>query len=206
LEKYKYQDYVIKDGTFIGEFEEMYKVFDDPWHQSSIDFSITRNSTILNINKYGVKSCVEFGCGLGYFTNNIKLNTSCSVIGVDISESAIKKAKLSFPHIPFEVNNVNNIKIYSSSDAIIFAEITWYILPQLNQVFEDMLKYFPNKLFFHNLVFYQEETQKYGRDYFINIEEFINYCPFKLIEKVVITPSSSERSIETHSVFEITKK
>ena len=26
----KYQDYVIKNGKLIGEFEEMYKDFDDP--------------------------------------------------------------------------------------------------------------------------------------------------------------------------------
>ena len=27
----KYQDFVIKDGRFIGKFEEMYKKFPDPW-------------------------------------------------------------------------------------------------------------------------------------------------------------------------------
>ncbi len=28
----KYQDLVIKDGKFVGKFEEMYKKFSDPWH------------------------------------------------------------------------------------------------------------------------------------------------------------------------------
>ena len=27
----KYKDFIIKDGKFIGKFEEMYKKFDDPW-------------------------------------------------------------------------------------------------------------------------------------------------------------------------------
>ena len=27
----KYQDFVIKDGKFIGQFEEMYKNVSDPW-------------------------------------------------------------------------------------------------------------------------------------------------------------------------------
>jgi hypothetical protein len=27
-----YHDYVIKDGKFIGAFEEMYQNIDDPWH------------------------------------------------------------------------------------------------------------------------------------------------------------------------------
>ena len=35
MKKYdKYQDYVIKDGKLVGEFEQMYKDFDDPWEQS----------------------------------------------------------------------------------------------------------------------------------------------------------------------------
>lgn len=28
-----YHDFVIKDGVFVGKFEEMYKSFDDPWGQ-----------------------------------------------------------------------------------------------------------------------------------------------------------------------------
>ena len=28
-----YHDYVIKDGRFIGAFEEMYRNCPDPWHQ-----------------------------------------------------------------------------------------------------------------------------------------------------------------------------
>ena len=27
-----YHDYFIKDGRFIGRFEEMYRDVDDPWH------------------------------------------------------------------------------------------------------------------------------------------------------------------------------
>lgn len=30
----RYQDYVIRDGRLVGEFEEMYRDFDDPWGQS----------------------------------------------------------------------------------------------------------------------------------------------------------------------------
>ncbi len=30
----KYQDLVIKNGQFVGEFEKMYQLFDDPWNQS----------------------------------------------------------------------------------------------------------------------------------------------------------------------------
>ena len=52
----KYQDFVIKEGEFIGDFEQMYKKFDNPWHQADIenvDFSFSRNAVACFINKYG---------------------------------------------------------------------------------------------------------------------------------------------------------
>ena len=36
MSKYpQYQDYVIRDGKLIGEFEQMYADFEDPWEQST---------------------------------------------------------------------------------------------------------------------------------------------------------------------------
>ena len=32
MKKKNYQDYVIKNGKFIGEFEKCYQDFKDPWH------------------------------------------------------------------------------------------------------------------------------------------------------------------------------
>ena len=50
----RYQDYVIKDGKFIGKFEEMYQKFDDPWHQSENgnfdDFAIVCQGQNLKYN------------------------------------------------------------------------------------------------------------------------------------------------------------
>ena len=30
--KIKYKDYVIKNGKFVGKFDEMYQKFSDPWN------------------------------------------------------------------------------------------------------------------------------------------------------------------------------
>ena len=35
--KKRYQDYVIKDGKFVGDFEGLYQNTDDPWLQSIDD-------------------------------------------------------------------------------------------------------------------------------------------------------------------------
>ena len=46
----KYQDLVIKDGKFVGKFEEMYQKFSDPWNllkknklKSNLNYKIIYN-------------------------------------------------------------------------------------------------------------------------------------------------------------------
>lgn len=100
----RYQDLVIKDGKLIGHFDEMYKSFDDPWHQSEPGhnaLSASRNIAMLNMAKYGVRSVVEFGCGLGYYTDLLRRSLGLRVVGVDISSTAIDKARQRFPDSMF---------------------------------------------------------------------------------------------------------
>lgn len=61
-----YQDYVIRDGKFIGKFEEMYQKFDDPWEQiACVGDSYSRHATSLSINSMKLHNILEIGCGLG---------------------------------------------------------------------------------------------------------------------------------------------
>jgi 2-polyprenyl-3-methyl-5-hydroxy-6-metoxy-1,4-benzoquinol methylase len=83
----RYQDFVIRDGRFIGEFDEMYRQFGDPWRQSEAAnnvLSMSRNFTMLRLQKYQVRLVVEFGCGLGYFTDLIRRSTGAEVTAADI--------------------------------------------------------------------------------------------------------------------------
>lgn len=203
-----YHDYVIKDGRLIGRFEEMYARFDDPWNQSDRDYcwlSKSRWSTILNIRKYCYGSIVEFGSGLGHYTHMISTQTDAIVTGVDISPTAIQKARRHYPEHSFVVDAVKNIHAYHDRDAVLFAEITWYILDDLKEIFDRMLESHRGKHFLHNLVFYKG-SQRYGREFFTTFEEFAAFCPFKLIEHCSSTTSESESSIDTSSVFLIEPK
>ena len=38
MKSVKYQDFVIKDGEFVGEFEEMYQQVEDPWNQTKKEY------------------------------------------------------------------------------------------------------------------------------------------------------------------------
>lgn len=187
-----YHEYVIKSGNFIGQFEEMYKDCNDPWQQSKVANSVSRDFSIQQINKLDAKSIVEFGCGLGYFTNSLKKKTKANVLGVDVSPTAIGKAKHLFPYLNFKIDEVKNIKDYNS-DVILFSEIVWYILPDLKEILGQM----KGKYFINNLVFYPNGEQKYGNQYFTSLKEFINYVPFELVVSAEFSTG------ETSSVFKI---
>ena len=93
MTKYKrYQDYVIKDGKLVGEFEEMYQDFDDPWNQTTREQDALEKLVAIEIIKRReYKRVIELGCGLGDFTAKIGAVTQ-EALGIDVSETAIKKA------------------------------------------------------------------------------------------------------------------
>ena len=203
-ETHKYQDYVIKDGRFIGQFEEMYRHFDDPWHQSEPRISqesYSRWATILHIRRFSIRSVVECGSGLGSFSRLITNETGARVTGIDISETAVCKARAQHPDLRFEVDTVDNLARYRDNDAVLFAEITWYVLDKFDEILDLMRREFRGKYFLHNLVFYKGH-QRYGREYFTTLDEFVARVPFQLVARMEATTEEMD-TIETSTVFRI---
>jgi SAM-dependent methyltransferase len=202
----KYQDLVIKDGRFIGEFEKMYQLFEDPWNQTKegyVENSFSRQLVINYIKSFKIKNIIEYGCGLGKTVNFIYQNTGINILGIDISETSIIKAKKKYPNLKFKVDNILNIENYTNYDCFFFSEITWYLLENnmIDNIFKKMSDKHKGKYLIHNLVFYKGQ-QKYGNDYFSNLNEFIKFCPFDLIGKVEIDIKQSD-AIETSIIFKI---
>lgn len=196
-----YHDYVIKDGRFVGKFDEMYQKFDQPWMQDQQPNPYSRQAGIFHMQKFGIRSLVECGSGLGYYAAAIHRQTGILPECIEISPTAVEKAKTLFPHLNFKVDTVQNLSAYKHVDAILFAEITWYILPELNNLFALMKEHFSGKYFIHNLVFYKG-TQLYGTEYFTSLEEFIDYVPFQLVGYCEAT-TDHDSTIETSTIFRI---
>ena len=197
-----YHDYVIKDGQFIGKFDEMYSKFNDPWTQSVQPNKYSRMAGIIHLKNNNIKSIVECGCGLGYYADWIYRETGVIPKSIDLSAIAIEKAKQLFPHLDFEVANVaTELQKYREYDCILFSEIIWYILPDLKGIIKALEAEFKNKYFVVNQVFYKG-TQKYGNDYFTNLKEFIDYIPFTLIGQCEAT-TITDSTIETSTIFKI---
>ena len=145
---------------------------------------------------------------MGYFTK--RLSNGCpnsKIIGIDISETAIKKAKERYPEITFEVGGVKDLNskdFFGESDAILFAEILWYILDDLDDIL-NILKTEYDGLLIVNQVFYKG-GQKYGKEYFTNPEELIDYLKLPVLVKNISVDAEHESSYETHIVFDLRKK
>ena len=212
--KKRYQDYVIKDGKFVGDFEGLYQNADDPWLQS-IDDNTYDSRRVLAKNwvkrisaKQTVRSC-EIGCGFGFITSDLtKEGIKC--IGTDISPTAIEKAKKIHSECNFEVADFNDFEFYKKEKINVFmmAEITWYVLPQLKSFIENLknMREEMNEPIFliHLLSTYADGVQKYGSDYFTDLEGILNYFSLNYVEYGYIV-GGKEYDAESRGTYFVAK-
>ncbi len=113
---YNHNDFIFQsDGrkvTLIRDFDGMYSQCDDPHGQSAemnnlsyqlVLKTLERAVSILQPKRNEPLSVVDLGCGLGYFTACLQQTfQDLRVSGVDISTSALHKARIMAPACRFE--------------------------------------------------------------------------------------------------------
>jgi len=178
----KYQNFVIKNGRFIGKFDEMYKFHKDPWNL------IKNNQKGYQINYHLIfKFCedlkkefkkkkikvLELGCGYPQIINELK-KKGFDVYGLDISKTVIEKAKKKYPTIKTKIFNgdILDKKILKKikPDIYIMNDITWYILPKIKKLISNLKKIKKTSYLVHCLTMYERKKQKYGKNYFYNLK------------------------------------
>lgn len=212
----RYQDFVIKDGKLIGDFEGLYENFEDPWHQSRTDqLHDSRRSLAINWcnnlrGKYGSTRVIELGCGFGHLTQ-ILHKQNFSAIGADISKIAIEKARELNPSSTFiqcALNDFEKLKLFDA-DIYLMAEITWYVLDDLDLFIKNLraAKKGRSKPIFliHLLTTYPPGIQKYGSDKFTTLDEILKYFNLNYLETGFIkTPREDDANSQgTYFVAEI---
>jgi SAM-dependent methyltransferase len=191
--KPSYQDFVIKDGILIGDFEGLYKNVDDPWHQSRRDhiFDTRRQICILACqnakNLFGSNRILEVGCGFGFLTDQIA-KLGFETLGTDISPAAIDGAFRKNPNSNFKVAPYNDFGIIQdfNPDIIIMSEITWYVLDSLDNFLINIKSFAKARkspfFLIHLLSTYEDNVQKYGRDKFTNLAGIKAYFDLNYLE------------------------
>jgi len=125
---------------FVGNFEALYQSEQDPWSQSgsgrdmSPYYAWSRARLIEQLKVINPISVLEVGCGLGYVTQMIEQALpSSSVVGLDISPTAVEKARSQFPHSTFQQGNICSkaFDVTTQYDAVILSQVLWYIVESL---------------------------------------------------------------------------
>lgn len=180
--------YTIHNGKLIGDFEGLYRSFEDPFTQSKKEKFETSKAAVINYcnllqeKRKKKLTTLEIGCGFGQLTKNLS-KLGFNSIGSDVSETAIKKAKIN-NKCKFYTSDFSNYKLYLriNPDIIIMSEITWYVLPKLKDFIIFIKKNFKNKYLIHTLAIYYPGKQKYGKEYFTNLKGILDFFNLKYIE------------------------
>ena len=191
----RYQDYVIKGGKLVGEFEQMYRDYEDPWHQSKEGWASDKAIAIHLLRKTGAKKVIELGCGLGHFTEKIA-SEGFAVLGIDVAPTAIEKAQRRYPARDFRVGELLDVHVYREfrPDAIVMAEITWYVLDMLDEFLKFLRTELRDTYLIHLLTTYPAGIQKYGTEKFTTLPQIMNYFGMEYLEWGELNEASSDTS------------
>jgi 2-polyprenyl-3-methyl-5-hydroxy-6-metoxy-1,4-benzoquinol methylase len=141
-----YHKYVFdqENQRVVGKFEEMYQAEDvenfDSWHQDDMRL-LTKQISLVLLNRYNFNNVLDVGCGKGAFTHLLKKENN-QVTGIDVSKTAIKRAKAKFADISFNCvdltkDSFKKMPFFSKQyDLIVFMEVLSY-LPNWSDVIKE---------------------------------------------------------------------
>ena len=167
-----YHDYVIKDGKFIGEFEQMYQHVADPWRCVE-QADAFKNQLLLGAVRHvegDVKRALDVGCGLGALTNRLHHALPWAEWSAsDVSPTAVERASKAYPRIRFFVHDLGRPDALPFGpgllDLITMAEVMWYVLPHLSVIFGQFHRLLrPGGHFIVLQYFLRPEEQQYGKE------------------------------------------
>ena len=167
-----YHDYVIKDGRFIGEFEQMYRHVPDPWHCVAGAHAF-KNDLLLGAVahvRHDVRRALDVGCGLGALTARLHAAAPAAEWhACDVSPTAVERAAAAAPGVRVFVQDLARPAELpferGTLDLVTMAEVMWYVLPHLPALFgrlHDLLR--PGGRLLLLQYFLHPDDQKYGRD------------------------------------------
>lgn len=149
-----YHKYVFDEEKriFLGDFDEMYQNEEienyDSWNQNTL-IELDKKISLAIIDQYNFSSILDIGCGKGAFTHLLKRKNN-TVMGIDISETAINRAKSKYPDIEFKVLDANKIlELNDKFDLVLNMETLSYIRDwkELISDISAMTRYFYLSLF-----------------------------------------------------------
>ena len=183
---------------FQGDFEGYYQNNSDPWDQNSTDSDMSEYYKVSRLKLLKVikgiisnQNILEIGCGLGLVTNMLDKELENSLVsGVDISSTAIHKAKAQYSNILFYEGDIADKQFKSEEqyDVVILNEMLWYVLEDIDLVINNIYEILnTNGCLIITMAFLND--QQYGKEIMNGYSGLLDYCRlrisslFKIISK-----------------------
>jgi 2-polyprenyl-3-methyl-5-hydroxy-6-metoxy-1,4-benzoquinol methylase len=118
----RHQDYVIRDGKYIGWFEDMYRnTAEVPWHQNETVSAIFSYLTAAILKHRRIRSLLDVVCGMGYMAERLRQEIAelNRVVGLDIFETAVARATAKFPDIEFVSGTMYGFRVKERFDVVV---------------------------------------------------------------------------------------
>ena len=185
-------DYIFKNVgenlEFIGDFESLYKNFQDPWEQSGKTGKISPyykhsrkrlTDKLISINPV---SLIEVGCGLGYTTNIIQNSLPPAiVVGMDISATAINKGSKKFSDLQFICGDIrsSSFNLHKKFEVVILNQLLWYILESFDNTIDNCFSLLEKEGKIIISQAFLKTPQRYGKDVCDGFDGLVKYLKNK---------------------------
>lgn len=190
-----YHDFVIRDGNFVGLFDEMYKSCSDPWPESEEDYvrlpTTSHFPRLLRDNH--IRTAFSLGCGTGRHIS--WLSGQCpdtKFSGSDISATAIEIGRALFPGLAINQGSVSDfVQSDPMFDCLILREVLWYILDDWSALVEFLAHKAKGRFVAIEVSTYDD--QRYGKKVFDGPDGLVSGFPFEILEVVRWHTSASQK-------------
>ena len=144
-------EFIIRDGDFVRDFEGMYQHVEDPWDQQrNCDSDLLLRSSywflgeVLRVRQHKLSHILDLGCGSGHCAEPLLSlgGDAAHYTGIDISETAIIRA---FQHVHeawpeltarvhFETGDIRHLnpKLVSKFSLIYCGKTLYYVGPEID--------------------------------------------------------------------------
>lgn len=145
-------DYIVKNGQFLRNFEDMYKHVSDPWDQEKNyrneygpNLAIEALRIVMRKHQIKANRILDVGCASGYHAEYL-LGLPCNeYLGTDVSQEIVSKAAKGFtdPRIEFKAEDIRvaNPMHAGKFDIVFSAGTLYYVAPEIDAVIENIISY-----------------------------------------------------------------
>lgn len=156
---------------FVGDFDGLYAENPDPWGQSGEDGAMglyyreSRSRLLGALMRHRPGNGLEVGCGHGHLTEILQSSLMVPVVGMDISDRAIRRAEALRTGVVFVTGDISSEKFLAPGrfGFVVWAQVLWYLLERIDTAIDNTLAMVePGGLFVVSQAFLRD--QQYGRE------------------------------------------